>query len=44
MGQDATAFAKDRAFTKLPNEEKKILLKNRKKMLVIREPLQSLEI
>ena len=40
-GIEATNFARERAFKKLPEEKKQALLSSRKKMLVIREPLQS---
>ena len=40
-GVEATNFARDKAFKKLPEEKKQALLSSRRKMVVIREPLQS---
>ena len=39
-GLDATNFARDRAFKKLSEDEQQLLVSSRKKMLVIRDPLQ----
>ena len=39
-GLDATNFARDRAFKKLSDDEQQLLVSSRKKMLVIRDPLQ----
>jgi len=38
---EATEFGRGKFFQKLPKAEKEVLLNSRKKMLVIREPLQS---
>ena len=40
-GVEATNFARDKAFKKLPEEKQQALLSSRRKMVVIREPLQS---
>ena len=40
-GMEATDFGRGRYFQKLPHADKEVLLNSRKKMLVIREPLQS---
>ena len=40
-GLEATDFGRGKYFQKLPQAEKDVLLNSRKKMLVIREPLQS---